>query len=112
MIAGVVAHERVVPRGFATVKVHCVRSPVQSGDAVPVLLAVRFARLFGLRTVEPAALIRGVEQAAGNECLYPGREIVGGRDNTSGRCSEGMVQVRIVLGRTLPVWAAAFTWGE
>jgi hypothetical protein len=64
------------------VKVHRVRSPVQFSDAVPVLLTDWLARVLGLRTVEPTALIRGVEHAAANQRLDPGGEIVGGGDDT------------------------------
>src|SRR5216683_6517455 len=99
LVAEVVAYERVVARGLAAVKIHRVRSPAQLADAVPVLLAVGLAWVLGLQAVEPAALICGVEHAAGNQCLDPGGKIVAGGDDAPGRRSTGMVQARVVVGQ-------------
>src|SRR5207248_4379473 len=86
-------------RGLAAVKIDRVRGPVQLGDAVPVLLAVGFARVLGLQAVEPAALIFSVEHAPPYQCLDPDGEIVGGGNDTPRRRCTGMVQVGIVGGQ-------------
>src|SRR6266480_1847946 len=69
LVGGVVADERIVAAGLAAVKIEPVRSPAQLADAVPVLLAVGLARVHGPQAVKPAALIRGVEHAAGAESV-------------------------------------------
>ena len=98
LAGGVVAHEGVEAGHLATVKIDPVRSPAQLGDAVPVLLAVGLARVFGLHAVEPLALIVGVEHPAADQCLDPGGEIVGGRDDAPGRRGVGRVLAGVVVG--------------
>jgi hypothetical protein len=99
LVGEALAYERIVAGGLAAVKIHSIRPPTKLADAVPVLLAVGLARVIGLQAVEPAALIRGVEHAAGNQCLDPGGEIVGGRDDAPDRRGKGMVQASVVVER-------------
>ena len=80
-------------------KIYRVRPPAQSFYAVPVLLAVGHARVLGLQAVEPAALICGIEDAPGNQCLDPDGEIAGGGDDAPGEISKRGVQVRVVNGQ-------------
>jgi hypothetical protein len=93
---------RIVAGGLAAVKIYRVRAPAQSLHAIPVLLAVGHARVLGLQAVEPAALVRGVEDAPGNECLDPDGEIAGGGDDTPGKIGKRGVQVRVVGGQEGP----------
>jgi len=81
----VVADFRVEAGHLAAVKINRVRSAAKLADAVPVLLSLGLARHLGLHTVEPLALIVGVEHPATDQCLDPDGEIVGGRDNTPSR---------------------------
>src|SRR6266481_5386140 len=85
-------------------KINRIRSPAKLGDAVPVLLAMGFARVLGLQAAEPAPLIIRVENPAANQCLDPSGEIVpGGNDTSSGR-GVGMIHVRIMLRQQ---WASS-----
>jgi len=52
--------------------------PQRLGNAVAVPLAVGPVRVLGAQAVEPAALILGVEHAAGNQRLDPRGEIIRG----------------------------------
>src|SRR5207247_10539463 len=92
---GVVTHVRIVTGSLAAVKIYRVRPPAQSLDAVPVLLAVGHARVLGLQAVEPAALICGVEDAPGNQCLDPDGEIVSGGDDAPRKISNRGAQGRV-----------------
>src|SRR4029077_20556031 len=92
---------RIVTGSLAAVKIYRVRPPAQSFDAVPVLLTVGHARVLGLQAVEPAALICGVEDAPGNQCLDPDGEIVSGGDDAPRKISKRGVQVRVVSGQEL-----------
>src|SRR5258705_13292094 len=84
------------------VKISRVRRPGQSLDAVPVLLAVGRARVLGLQAVEPAALICGVEDAPGYQCLDPDGETVSVGDDAPRKISNRGVQVRVVGGQERP----------
>src|SRR4029453_7443651 len=79
-------------------KINRVRSPANLADAVPVLLALGLAWHLGLQAVEPLALIVGVEHLASDPRLDPGGEIVGGRDDASGRRGVGRVLAGTVVG--------------
>src|SRR4029434_8526155 len=65
-------------------------------------LAVGHARVLGLQAVEPAALIRGIEHAASNQCLDPDGEIPGGGDDAPGKIGKKGVQVCVVGGQERP----------
>src|SRR5207253_3679229 len=93
---------RMIAGSLAAVKIYRVRAPAQSRHAVPVLLAVGHARVLGLQAVEPAALICGIEDAPGNQCLDPDGEIAGGGEDTSRKISKRGVQVRVVSGQERP----------
>ena len=64
----------------------------------PYLLALGLARHLGLQAVERLALIVGVEHLTADQCLDPCGEIVGGRDDASGRRGVGRILAGAVVG--------------
>jgi hypothetical protein len=86
-------------RHLAAVKIDGVRAPANLHDGVPIPLALGLTWVLGLQAVEPAALMFGVEHAAGNQGLDPGGKIAGGGNDSPGPLSKRVVQVRVVSGQ-------------
>jgi hypothetical protein len=79
-------------------EIDLVRPEGDRGDAVSVVLAFRLAWVLWLGTIQPLALIVGIENLAADERAYPGREVVRGRDDAACGKIRRRVLPRVIVG--------------